>query len=248
MQDIDSILEGVEPEETKAEEVTTETPTEDVEAQPEEAKGEQVEAEEASASEQEPQPTSETPSLEELMSKVDGLTSALTAERKKRQEAEKSAKEPQKLPDVFEDQEGFTNLINQRITEAQFNAQANISEHLARRDFPDLDDKIEKFKELQEADPTLANRVRNSASPFHEIADIVVKAEKLAKLDDVEAVEAEIRAKVEAEVREKLKAELSEAQKLKEQIPQSLSDQGSKGSIKSNTHAGPTPLSSLLDN
>jgi len=92
MQDIDSILEGVEPEEAKAEEVTTETPTEDAEAQPEEAKGEQVEAEEASASEQEPQPTSETPSLEELMSKVDGLTSALTAERKKRQEAEKSAR------------------------------------------------------------------------------------------------------------------------------------------------------------
>ena len=246
MQDIDSILDGETSEEKAEVTETQETPETTAETEQVETKGEETPEGEAEASEQETPTASESPSLEELKKQIDGLQAATIAERKKRQEAEQKLQSKQEMPDVFENQEAFTQAIQGQIQSAQVNAQANISEFLARRDFPDLDAKIEKFKELQEADPTLAQRVRASVSPFHEIADIVTKAEKLAKLDDVDKMESEIRAKVEAEVRAKIEAEMADKQKLAGTIPQSLSDEASTGSIKANTYAGPTPLDNLI--
>ena len=104
---------------------------------------------------------------------------ALKAEREKRQALERQMAEFQKektpAPDVFEDQSAYTEHLQTEFNQALFNERANMSEFYARREFTDLDDKIETFQALTASNPALTAQVQNAVSPYHEIVDIVKK-------------------------------------------------------------------------
>lgn len=249
MTDPYEVLEGKTPEEV----MTSEPPAVDEPAPEapnaeEEPAGEETPSQEAEASEQEPD-KSETPSLEELRKTVAGLEKAVQAERKKRQEAESRMQgkdDPRPAPDVFEDPDGFRKHIASEIETRTFNERANMSEFLARREFPDLDEKVERFRVMAEENPALTQRVAQAVSPYHEIADIVSKAERLEKLENVDQVEKELRAKIEAEVRKEYDEKAQRNADLREKLPPSLVDASSKGSVKGHEYSGPTPLSNIL--
>lgn len=223
MNSLDSILDGEtveQPEETGAEVETAEEP-----------KGEEV--------------TSEPPAPETEERMVP--QAALLDERRKRQELEQQLNsKPKQAPDVFEDQEGFTNHVTQLVNQQVLNDRANMSEFLARRDYPDLDSKVEKFQEMAQSNPALQQQVLNAVSPYHELYDIVTKADQLAEMQNVDAYKAKLRAEVEAELKAEYEQKQSAEQKLRESIPPSLNDVGSKGSLKGHDWAGPTSLDSIL--
>ena len=181
---------------------------------------------------------------------------ALMAEREKRQALERQvadfnaqkAKEP--APDVFEDQEAFTAHMRTEFDNARFNDKANMSEFFARKEFGDLDSKIEAFKELKLSNPALEAQVLNAASPYHEIVDIVSKYEKMEKMQNIDEFEATTRAEIEAKVRAEIKAEMdgkANADKnLRDSIPTSLVDKPSKGTVTQPAWEGTSTLDNIL--
>jgi len=182
---------------------------------------------------------------------------ALMAEREKRQAAEKqvaefnSNKEKTPAPDVFEDQKAYTEHMQTEFNQAMFNERANMSEFHARREYQDLDDKIEAFQALKATNPALTAQVQNAASPYHEIVDIVTKHEKMEKMQNIDEFEATTRAEIEAKVRAELEAEFSGKQKadktLRDSIPTSLVSEPSKGTVTNPTWAGASPLNSIFN-
>lgn len=189
----------------------------------------------------------ESPSPEKIEERMVPLK-ALEEERRKRQEAESrlTQKEPVKTPDVFEDPEGYQKHMAETLQQVTFNERCNISQFLAKRDYPDLDAKLETFQELVKDYPQYLNQIRNSPSPYHEMADIVNKHEKLKSLENVDQVEAKLRAEIEAKVRAEYEAKAKKDAALKASIPTSLVDAPSKGPIRGNEWSGPTPLKDLF--
>ena len=235
------------------EEVEAEPVAEVVEA-PQEEPPAVEEAVEAEPTGDKPEDSTPEPKAEEEAQTVP--IAALMAERDKRKAAEQkweqaqAEKPKESAPDVLEDQEGFTKHINADVETALFNQKANTSEFFARRDHEDLDSKVEKFNELQKANPQLSAQVQQAASPYHEIVDIVDNHERMAKLGDPVKFEAEMRTKIEAEMREKIMGEVEGKVKadtaLRESIPTSLVKSSSKGSISGSEWGGPTTLEDAL--
>jgi len=247
MESLSNVFEDGEPE---AIDQVDDKAVEEVE-EPAEAEPEKVEKE------QEPEATTAPETTEPEPKSVP--IKALMAEREKRQELERKvadlaaqkAKEP--APDIFEDQQGFTEHLQKQIDTDRFNDRANQSEFYAKREFgeEELSAKVEAFKELKMTNPELEAQVLNAVSPYHEIVDIVSKHEKMEKMQNIDEFEAKTRAEIEAKVRAEIKAELEgkiNADKdLRDSIPTSLVDEPSKGTINKPTWAGPSTLDSILD-
>ena len=182
---------------------------------------------------------------------------ALMAEREKRQAAERQVaefnanKEKTPAPDVFEDQKAYTEHMQNDFNQQLFNERANMSEFHARREFKDLDDKIETFQALKANNPALSAQVQNSASPYHEIVDIVTKHETMEKMQNIDEYEATTRAEIEAKVRAEIEAEVKgkadATNNLRESIPTSLVTEPSKGSVTKPTWAGASPLNDIFN-
>lgn len=172
---------------------------------------------------------------------------ALEEERRKRQEAEArfQQQEPKKTPDVFEDPEGYQQHMMGVIQQATASERFGISKFLAKRDHPDLEQKLETFQEIAKQNPQYLTQVSSSPSPYHEMAEIVAKHEKMKAMEDLPAYEAKLRAEIEAKVRAEIKAEAEKTAVLKASIPTSLVGTPSKGSIKGSSWAGPTDLKSI---
>lgn len=243
MQNLDDVLNGVESD-LQEEEIQQGTGEPEGEKEPEqEADAEAKADEEAEKPEQGSPPEPEQPRHVPIDSLLD--------ERRKRQEAEneleKYRQAKAKAPDVFEDQEGFTNHINQTISQQVLNATANISEFMAKREYPDLEEKVAKFQDMVKQNPSLQQQVLGAISPYHEIVDIVTKAEELEKMKDIDSYKAQIRAEVEAEIKARLESEQQAKDKKRQSIPPSLVSEPSKGTIKGTTFDGPSSLESILD-
>jgi hypothetical protein len=156
-------------------------------------------------------------------------------EKRKRQEYEQKLKElqekkePEKAPDVLEDQEAFTSHIQSYVDQTVMNTRANMSQFLAEREFGKdvVTEKLETFKSLLADDPSLQSRVLGSMSPYHEIVDIVNKAERLKQLDNVEDIEAKIRAEIEEKVRAEYEQKNSEKTAKRESVTPSLNTRAS---------------------
>ncbi len=219
-------------------------------------------------------PTEETPGEEaqtkELETVDKGLTTkpetetepqsvpltALMAERDKRQTLQKQVddfnakKADEPMPDVFEDQKGYTERITEQMNVAMQNERFNTSEFYARREHSDLDAKIEAFKELAESNQALKDQIQNAVSPYHELVDIVDRHEKMARMDNVEEFEkttrAEIEAKVRAEIAEEIEGKKVADKTLRNAIPTSLVSETSKGTVTKPSWAGPSPLSDIF--
>lgn len=184
---------------------------------------------------------------------------ALMAEREKRQtlEKEKATWQTQKAnepaPDIFEDQAAYTKHFQTKIDNDRFNDRANQSEFYAQREFgaEELALKVEAFKELKAVNPALEAQVYNAVSPYHEIADIVSKHEKMEKMQNIDEYEAKTRAEIEKQVRAEIKAEMegkaTADKNLRDSIPTSLVDETSQGSVKQPSWQGPSTLSTLFN-
>jgi hypothetical protein len=180
--------------------------------------------------------------------------SALMAERKQRQELQRQLDAQSKkedMPDVFEDQQAYTQRLETTIQQAAFNEKANLSEFFARREYADLDSKIEVFNTLKTSNPALATQVQNAQSPYHEIVDIVDNHEKMERMSNVKEYEATTRAEIEAQVRAELEAEYKGKKdakaELRDSIPTSLVNANSKGTISGQTWDGPTSLENIFN-
>lgn len=234
MSDIESILNG------EPEPVTEPEPAQEPE-QAQETEAEEVTEQAEPTGEEE----SETPAPKTDESMVP--LKALTEERRKRQELEAQLKaDDKKAPDIFEDQEAYTRHISEQVSQQVLNERANISEFLARREFPDLDAKVEKFQAMIETNPALKDQVMSAVSPYHELVDVVTKAEELEQLKDVDSYKEKIRAEVEAEIKAEYEAKAKKSETLRDSIPPSLNDVGTKGGLKGHNYSGPTSLDQIL--
>lgn len=232
MSDLESILNG-DVEDVQEEQEPVQEAVQEPEPEPEET---------AEAPEGETQGEPPTPEVEERMVPQ----AALLDERRKRQELEAKLNADKKAPDIFEDQEAYTKHMQSLVSQQVMNERANISEFLARREFPDLDDKVAKFQELVEQNPALKDQVINSVSPYHELVDVVTKAQELEQLKDVDSYKEKLRAEVEAEIKAKYEAGAKKSQEKRESIPPSLDDVPTKGSLKGTNWSGPTSLDSII--
>lgn len=204
-QSLDDILKGVEP-------VQEAEPVEMLTAEQSEVE----EAEEAAPAAAVEEPKSEGQKQATVEDERVPLA-ALKDERRKRQELEKQLQEwqakaqpQQKAPDIFEDPDGYSKHMEAKLSQALMNERANISEFMARREYPDLDQKVEVFKELAAQDPSIQQRVLKAISPYHELVDIVNKHERMKAMENIDEYEAKIRAEIEAKVRAELQIQETE--------------------------------------
>ena len=174
-------------------------------------------------------------------------------ERSKRQELERQLEalqrpqEQPKAPDVLDDQEGFVGYIKTEVQTAVSNATANLSEQLARRDHPDLDEKFEAYKELVKANPELHSQVQQSLSPWHEMVSIVDKSERLKAMENVDDWEAKERARIREELEAEIKGEIKAVQDKTADISPSLATAPAAGKVGNETWSGPTPMDHILN-
>lgn len=208
-----------------------------------------VETEQVSPPEPEPEP--EELSAEPAESKESaGIRQALQAERAKRQELEARLRnqESQKpAPDIFEDQEGFVGHITKTMEQRILNERLNMSEFTARKEFPDLDSKLEKYQELIAKNPSLHDEVLNSVSPYHTLVEKVNAAQEFEAMKDVDSYKAKMRAEIEAELRNEINGEKKAKADLLDSIPPSLATETSKSGMKGPQWGGPPSLDELFN-
>ncbi|MGI9451046.1 MAG: hypothetical protein ACR2QH_10490 [Geminicoccaceae bacterium] len=238
-----------EPEKAAAEEEAQEEVSEETD------KGEEAEPEKEA-------PAAETPSAEET-----GLKAALTAERKKRQDAEQALIEAQKpkpaprpeRPNAIEDPEAAIAHVEQDLGEMKTEAgrealkvKLEMSEAFARQQHDDYDAVTERWPDMVKQNPALVNDMVASPLPAQFAYEICKSATMLETIGDPtsfeERVRAEERAKVMAELENKEPgAQDTDATSSEQPLPKSLASETSKAG-KSNAPAfsGPTPLEEIV--
>lgn len=144
-----------------------------------------------------------TPAVEP--DEIKGLKAALTAERRKRQEAEQRAQAQQFDPQRFyQDPQEIASYVDQRT----FNAVVNMSRELTREQFSDYDEMEELFVQEAERNPALAAELRAHPAP----ALFAYKTAKSLKTMR-EAQDGSLEARLRAEIEQKLRAEFEAKQK-----------------------------------
>lgn len=196
------------------EEVVTEQPvTDEVEPEATEEPQEAEKPEEAKADEP------ENDSSEPVMVPK----ARLTQEINKRKKAEDQLKrmtpveqqEQPKAPDMFLEPQKYQQYSEERAKQAAFDATANMSEMLARREHGDevVDESVEIFKGLAAQNPALVQSMRQSRDPYQFVIDHAKKHKVVTEIgDDPDAYRANLRQQIEAEVRQSLMDEQRQQQ------------------------------------
>ncbi len=152
--------------------------------------------------------------------------------------------EPQPIPDVLEDQDGFVGSITAQVNHAVQNAQANMSQAFAEREHG-RDNVAAALQALQAAnDPAAENAIKSSAMPYQEL---MVWHEKQAALAEIGTNPAEYKARVEAKIRAEIEAEMvaKQAQTAAATPAPTLSNQPNVGS-RTGPAFTPTNLDDVL--
>tara|TARA_R110002020_G_scaffold180814_2_gene375503 strand:- start:734 stop:1492 length:759 start_codon:yes stop_codon:yes gene_type:complete len=227
-----------------------------LEEQPLEAPPEEVAPEEVPTGETEPEV--ETPPEAEQPTELEGSPpepessesdksvpiAALLDERDKRQAMSKELEalrkqldertEPEAVPDVIDDQEGFVSSIRSEVQREVFSVRAEVSQEMMRTMHDDYDAVEAKFLEMATDNPELADGMASATLPAKFAYETVKKAEKLAQMENVDEyesktraeIEAKVRAEIEAEVRAGIKAESDKASSLTPSIAAVTADGG----------------------
>lgn len=178
---------------------------------------------------------------------------AVKAERQRRQDAERERDELRKQIEasqtpaeervsLWDDdakwQEQFgSEISNQAVSQATFNAKLDTSEMLARDKFDDFDARKEEFLALAKENPALTQQALQDPHPWRKAYQLAKSHATMTELGatDVESLRAKIREELEAEM----------AQKPPVQIPSSLA--GNQSSRGNNPDApGPISLDQIL--
>lgn len=186
-----------------------------------------------------------------------GLKAGITAERKKRQEAERRYQELErklhemqqpKAPDALTDPQGYA----AHIRSAALDERVNNSVDLAREAFADFDEVMGAGMETWGAavakDPTLFERAMTQRNPGKWAYQHMKRAKVLEEVGDdpnawKEAQKASLRAEIEAELKGKLELEA----KNRQPVPSpSLASASSGGRATAPIWSGPKPLNEVL--
>ena len=189
-----------------------------------------VEEPEPTKGEEESEPPSDEPESKET--KEVPIT-ALLDERDKRQKLEReleglkkqAQKEPEKRIDPVDDPEGFQDQVEQAIKAATFQQDLK----WMRRTHDDWEEAEAWINEQLGDNVALQAKLQNSESILDDAYAMFQQHKKLEALEDVEAMEARIRAEVEAKVR----AELEQSKAAEEKVSQTADKAVSKPSVAS---------------
>lgn len=199
VESLDDVLSSAEPE--KTEEATEEKP----------AETDKVETEDS---------TSESESTEDKSVPL----AALLDERDKRQKIAKEleerdakiaelSKQPEtERPDVFEDQDGAFQHIEQMLNTARAEDRFALSRDFMSMLKDDYEDKEQAFMDIAKDTPSLREELWKSPNPARFAYETAVKHERLKELDNVDEVKDKMRAELREEVKAELQAELDQEQ------------------------------------
>lgn len=142
-------------------------------------------------------------------------------ERRKRQELERKLAEleaskievKKAAPDVFEDQDGFNNHIQNTIQSETLRIKIEMSQELMREKYPEYDELELEFVDLAKNDSSLWAKMQSSAMPAKFVVETVKKAEKLKQMENID----EWRDQERERIRQELLAEMS-GKKLEEDV------------------------------
>ncbi len=213
---LDDVFNGVEPvEEPQAPEV------------------EEPESEEAPTVEEESKPDEqEAPTVSETSDDEPWTKAAVLDERRKRQaiEAEREElraqleqlkapkQEPENVPDVFDDQNKYTEHLTSKFSQELSRAKIEMSQEFMRMQDSDYDTKEAEFVEMAKDNQALAQQLMAHPMPARFVVETVNKARELKKLENIDEYKSQLRAEMEAKVREELKAEMEQKQKEGEKV------------------------------
>lgn len=172
------------------------------------------------------------------------LEGELEAYRRAQQQAQQPQGEPVPIDPLA--------MVQDQVLNERF----NMSEMIARRDYPDLDEKLGIFEKAAQQNPALAVQLRQQPHPW----DWMYKeAQKIQLLQEIGDNPSSYRERLEKELREKLLAELGQAPAQAApatpapapanpaaQIPQSLATARSSAARAAPTWTGPSTLDSIL--
>lgn len=189
--------------------------------------------------------------------KSKGLEAGISAERKKRQEAEaelariraeyEAIKNPPQPvappPDIWENTEDWQQHFGSQVVNAATqNSNLNMSEMLARDKFDDFDEVKAEFLALAEQNPVLRQQALNDPHPWRKAYQIAKNARTMTELGatDLEQVRAKMREEVMAEMAASAIPNNGAA------IPPSLSNERNVGTRSGPAWTGPKPLDEIL--
>lgn len=223
--------------------------------EPEVEESPQQEEQQAETPQEEPQETaSETPQEEPkpekeehsvplavFQSMRDDLRSQIDLAREAAKQATPTP-EPVKVPDVFEDPEGYAKFMGTQLQKTQQSIRAEMSEVMALEAYGKdvVDEAFAAVKASGEG-----ARFLNSQHPY---GDMVKWHKQQKVLQEIGDDPAAFRQKVETEVRQQIEAEIAakQARAMAEQAPPSMAKTNGSGGTNDPGWSGPTSLDSIL--
>lgn len=195
---------------------------------------------------------------DEMTPREKAAHTAMMAERRKRQELERRlAERAAQAPDpnappaktFWDDPEGafknFEERQQQQLHAVALQTRLATSEMLSRRHHPDFDAKIEAFREIIAANPTVQVEFKRHPDPAEYAYQTGAQHSEIKERGGLEQWKAEtekaLRAKIEKELKEKAETLARE----RANLPQSLSDAPS-AAPRAQAYTGPTPLADIL--
>jgi|SRR5689334_4456670 len=175
-----------------------------------------------------------------------GLKAGITAERKKRQDAERRAaglqqrlealQTPRQTPDVLADPEGFRKSITADIEAQRINDRVNLSAAMARELYPDFDEVMDEWAGIMQADPLIYQQAIKQDFPA-KWAYQHVKRERFLKEvgDNPDNWRKAERERLRAELEPELKKQLEASTPKQPVPPPSLASASSGGRVQSDT-------------
>lgn len=205
-----------------------------------------------------PEPAKAAPKVD-FSEKERALLAAATEERRKRQELERRLAEISKPPQepekpFWDDPEAALKRQTQHLEQSKaqiaqmfIQERIKISEHHARKQYEDFDDKVNEFGQALQEVPGLYQQWLSSPDPAefaYKTAKNRIELREVGSLEQYKAkIEKEARIKVEAEFKKKME----DLEKQRQSIPDSLSSvTGATGQTSKPVWGGPTPLRDIL--
>lgn len=241
MSDIVEEMTGATPEP----EAVQEQPQEPVETKPEEVP-EQPVAEEAPQEELTPEPEKEEPQaipysvFKSTREDLKATIAALQAENEAMKQQPKP--EPQKVPDMYEDPEGFQAFMAKQLQNTRMSTLMDVSEAMAVQQHGQ--DVVDAAFAAVKASGQGA-RFLESKNPYGDMVAWHKQQQVLQEIgDDPEAY----RQKIEAEIRQKIDAELAakQAEAMAKAAPPSMAKVNGAGGATQPGWTGPTPIGDIL--
>lgn len=234
-----------------------ETPVEPEPAQPRDDSGrfaaKETGVEPAAEPETDPLPEQVPPTTDRL---PPDTFKAVKEEREKRQQLERelealkqqiqAVQQPQEPPapppSLWEDEQGWQQHFAAQVTQqANLNATLNLSEMLTRREKPDFDPMKEKFLQMAQMNPALAQQALSDPDPWGKAYQIAKNAATMEELGatDLEALKAKLREEVLAEAQAQVPVAAAT-------IPPTLTTARNVGARSGPAWSGPRSLEDLL--